>query len=82
MADIEKFGKSECLDFQGKITFCLKGRKKDIFGSKNAKVKKFHKIFSLDFSEFFLMTGLLGCIIPCTWVKARLQLLIQLHFEN
>ena len=64
MADIEKFGKSECLDFQGKITFCLKGRKKDIFGSKNAKVKKFHKIFSLDFSEFFFDDRAVGLYNP------------------
>ena len=64
------------------ITFCLKCGIKDIFGSKNAKVQKFQKIYYYILLKFYVMTGMLGCIIPCTWVKARLQLLIQLPFKN
>ena len=63
------------------ITFCLKGGIKDK-GPKMQKYKNFKKSIYYILLKFYVMTGMLGCIIPCTWVKARLQLLIQLPFKN
>ena len=49
-----KVSKSVCWNFEGKFIFCSKSDKWDIFGPRHTKAPKFHKIFSLDFSELLL----------------------------
>ena len=51
-------------------------------GPKMQKYKNFKKSIYYILLKFYVMTGMLGCIIPCTWVKARLQLLIQLPWKK